>query len=193
MCTLIGLAIVLACTPKAGVPDESISKTKAWVKDMRGLDGCTFLLITDKKKKLLPANIDRLKFIFKDGQRVEIKYRHQKDAGGTCMAEDEIIEVLSIKELKNNTLTKPAKKECVQIMDPVNAAWSKEILIKENPYRMWRYSYQDGFAYYFMAKTRNLLYDCQGNFMCEDKPNARTCVDNITELTEGKVLWTRDE
>jgi hypothetical protein len=163
------------------------------VKDMRGLDGCSFILITDQNKKLLPGNLNKLKFNFRDGQRVQIKYRHMKNVGGTCMAEDEVVEILSIKEIINKALLKPAKKECVLIMDPVNAAWSKEILMKENPYRMWRYKYQDGYAYYFMTKKKNLLYDCQGNFMCEDLADKRKCVDNITELTEGKVLWTRDE
>ncbi len=193
ICILCGLVIVLACTPNKGISSETIKKAKAWVKDMRGLDGCGFLLITDNNKKLLPANSNKLKFKFQDGQRVQIKYRHQKNAGGTCMTEDEVIEVLSIKELENNSLAKPPKKECVQILDPVSSAWSKAILMKESPFRMCRYRYQDGYAYYFMTKTKNLLYDCQGNFMCEDNADNRKCVDNITELTEGKVVWTLDQ
>lgn len=193
ICISIGFIMVFGCTPKSVISANAIKETQATIRDMHGLDGCSFLLITDDNKKLLPANENMLDFKFIDGLRVQIQYKHQNGVNGICMAEDEIIELINIKELIGINIPKPPKKECVKILDPVKSVWSKAILMKENPYRMWRYKYQDGFAYYFMTKNKNILYDCQGNFMCEDKPNMRTCVDNIAELTEGTVVWTLDQ
>ncbi|HMW74506.1 MAG TPA: hypothetical protein PKD40_02570, partial [Saprospiraceae bacterium] len=55
--------------------------------------------------------------------------------------------------------------------------------------KMWKFTYQDGFVYYFESQEKNLLYDCQGNLMCTDEPAKHNCIDNIAELTNGKIVW----
>ncbi|MFB6258551.1 MAG: hypothetical protein ABEH38_07645 [Flavobacteriales bacterium] len=72
------------------------SMVKATVKDRTHLDGCLYMLITEKGKKLNPLNLDSA--YFEDGLKVRLRYR-KKDAMTTCMA-GQNIKVLEIEALE---------------------------------------------------------------------------------------------
>ena len=69
--------------------------TMATVIDKRNLDGCLYMLITEKGKKLNPLNLDSA--YFEDGLKVGVRYR-KKEAITTCMA-GKNIKVLEIKAI----------------------------------------------------------------------------------------------
>lgn len=185
------ITFIFACKT---VPKSSTSADReihAMVRDMRSLDGCSYFLITDKGKKLLPYNIEIIPFELKEGQQVMVRYNKKQNVDGICMAEDMIIEIKSIRLLEEKI--KPAKKDCIDMIDPVKTEWGRNAMLKDKVYRMWKYTYQDGFAYYLMGYDKNVLYDCQGNIMCSDVPGASKCTQNIAELIHGKIVWTLNQ
>ena len=67
---------------------------KLTVKDLTGLDGCTFVLIKQDGKKLEPMNLpDEFR---KDGIKVLVKYTVKRDAISICMV-GSMVEVSDIK------------------------------------------------------------------------------------------------
>lgn len=183
--------MLFSCHRTVGIKNGESDEVRAVVRDMRQLDGCTFFLITADGKKLLPYDLTGIPFRLKDGQEVMLRYKRKEDVAGICMAEDMIIEVLSIR--LTNDGGKPAKKECADMTDPVKTDWGRELMNKQRVNKMWKFNYQDGFAYYFQSAQKNMLYDCQGNLMCTDEPRQTKCIHNIAELTNGKIVWVLNQ
>lgn len=183
-CTFL---LILSCNRTVVTNSGSQEETRATVKDMRDLDGCTYFLITDDGKKLLPNDLTVIPFSLMDGQRVLFTYKKAQNVAGICMAEDMIIDILSIR-IADKT-TKPSKPQCIDMIDPVKTEWGRRLMNNQRVNKMWKFTYQDGFAYYFESQEKNLLYDCQGNLMCTDEPAKHNCIDNIAELTNGKIVW----
>lgn len=179
--------LILSCNRTVVSKSESQEETRGTVKDMRDLDGCTYFLITDEGKKLLPNDLTVIPFSLMDGQRVLFTYKKAQNVAGICMAEDMIIDILSIR-IADKT-TKPSKPQCIDMIDPVKTEWGRRLMNNQRVNKMWKFTYQDGFAYYFESQEKNLLYDCQGNLMCTDEPAKYKCIDNIAELTNGKIVW----
>jgi hypothetical protein len=188
---LLIFLIFFSCNRSVKLKNTPQVEVVATVKDMRKLDGCTYLLITDEGKKLLPVNLDRIPFALKDGQKIAFTYNKKQNVDGICMAEDMIVEIIAIRLLEDQT--KPGKKECTDMNDPVKTEWGRSLMMKEKVYRMWKFNYQDGYAYYFLSPDGNLLFDCQGNKMCSDLPQQNKCIDNISELNNGQVVWTLNQ
>ena len=182
---------IMACNKAIKSEVAAEKETIVTVKDMHKLDGCTFLLITEEGKKLLPYKTEILPFALSDGLKMAITYKEAKNVDGICMAEDMIIDLKTIQLI--STPMKPEKKACADIFDPVKTEWGIAAMNKDKAYRMWKYVYQDGFAYYIMGRSKNVLYDCLGNKMCEEGPTEKKCTSNIAELTQGKVVWTLDQ
>ncbi|HMV23813.1 MAG TPA: NigD-like N-terminal domain-containing protein [Saprospiraceae bacterium] len=183
-CTFL---LILSCNRTVVTNSGSQEETRATVKDMRDLDGCTYFLITDDGKKLLPNDLTVIPFSLMDGQRVLFTYKKAQNVAGICMAEDMIIDILSI--CIADKTTKPSKLQCIDMIDPVKTEWGRRLMNNQRVNKMWKFTYQDGFAYYFESQEKNLLYDCQGNLMCTDEPAKHNCIDNIAELTNGKIVW----
>lgn len=183
-CTFL---LILSCNRTVVTNSGSQEETRATVKDMRDLDGCTYFLITDDGKKLLPNDLTVIPFSLMDGQRVLFTYKKAQNVAGICMAEDMIIDILSI--CIADKTTKPSKLQCIDMIDPVKTEWGRRLMDNQRINKMWKFTYQDGFAYYFESQEKNLLYDCQGNLMCTDEPAKHNCIDNIAELTNGKIVW----
>ncbi|HMW75877.1 MAG TPA: NigD-like N-terminal domain-containing protein, partial [Saprospiraceae bacterium] len=114
---------------------------------MRDLDGCTYFLITDDGKKLLPNDLTVIPFSLMDGQRVLFTYKKAQNVAGICMAEDMIIDILSI--CIADKTTKPSKLQCIDMIDPVKTEWGRRLMNNQRVNKMWKFTYQDGFAYYF--------------------------------------------
>lgn len=183
-CTFL---LILSCNRTVVTNSGSQEETRATVKDMRDLDGCTYFLITDDGKKLLPNDLTVIPFSLMDGQRVLFTYKKAQNVAGICMAEDMIIDILSI--CIADKTTKPSKLQCIDMIDPVKTEWGRRLMNNQRVNKMWKFTYQDGFAYYFESQEKNLLYDCQGNLMCTDEPAKHNCIDNIAELINGKIVW----
>ena len=183
-CTFL---LILSCNRTVVTNSGSQEETRATVKDMRDLDGCTYFLITDDGKKLLPNDLTVIPFSLMDGQRVLFTYKKAQNVAGICMAEDMIIDILSI--CIADKTTKTSKLQCIDMIDPVKTEWGRRLMNNQRVNKMWKFTYQDGFAYYFESQEKNLLYDCQGNLMCTDEPAKHNCIDNIAELTNGKIVW----
>lgn len=97
------LGIVACCTPKK-VKDDPVPEnrttclTAGTVKDMRGLDGCTFLIILENGQKLLPARLPDPDFQFREGQKVRFDYKKSTAGASICMAEDMIVDISCLEE-----------------------------------------------------------------------------------------------
>jgi hypothetical protein len=113
--SLILLASLTSCSKETPQKDCGV---RATVKDLRGLDGCGFVLELASGERLEPFLFDPIscvaypgdadlskaldKFNLKDGQQVTISYNELKDRASACMA-GKIVEVTCIAEVGTGT------------------------------------------------------------------------------------------
>lgn len=104
--SLLLLSAVTSCQKSEIVPKQTCG-TLATIRDLRGLDGCGFVLELDNGERLepvydygfcgtppLPAPvIDDVQFI--DGKRVSIAYTERPDLGSICMV-GKVVEITCI-------------------------------------------------------------------------------------------------
>ncbi len=109
---LLSLALLSTVTScqKNALPAPESCGTVATIKDMRGLDGCGFVLELDNGERLEPLydygfcatpplpvpTIDKVTFA--DGKRVSIAYKVLPDRAGICMV-GKIVEITCISEI----------------------------------------------------------------------------------------------
>lgn len=104
------LSILFSCEQDTPMPDITCG-TLVQVKDMRGLDGCTFLFELENGEflepvpanpgwcgTLLPDENPLRDFNLKNGQWINIGYREATNAGSICMA-GKLIYVTCIEEV----------------------------------------------------------------------------------------------
>jgi hypothetical protein len=106
--SLILLGTVTSCQ-KNEIPQPNACGTLATIRDLRGLDGCGFVLELENGERLepvydygfcgtppLPApTIDKVNFA--DGKRVSIAYKVLPDRGSICMT-GKVVEITCISE-----------------------------------------------------------------------------------------------
>ena len=138
--------------------------TFATVKDMTGLDGCKLMLILYNGKKFLPVKIQDESFKLKAGQTVEFAYEILEDMMGICMAQDEMVIVTCIREIQNK---QQVAEKCIKATSPYDLKWLKSLEAKIKPFQINRYNYKKEYAYLFKTKSKQYLYDCHANLICE--------------------------
>lgn len=107
--SLILLSAVTSCQRSEVLPEQSCG-TLATIRDLRGLDGCGFVLELENGERLepvydygfcgtppLPAPVIN-DVQFTDGMRVSITYKEVTDKGGICMA-GKLVEVTCISKV----------------------------------------------------------------------------------------------
>lgn len=101
ICLLSLLAFALFSSCKSKQPAQGISCTqKGTFVDMKGLDGCTFLIELADGRKLLPMFEEEPTFVIKDGLNVRLDFTEAKDGVSICMAEDLIANITCIQLMK---------------------------------------------------------------------------------------------
>ena len=71
---------------------------EATLKDLTGLDGCSWVLELDNGKRLEPSNLQKFDNIkLEDGKRVFVEYKTIHNAASICMV-GTIIEIICISE-----------------------------------------------------------------------------------------------
>jgi|GEM_PF-1147085 len=101
---LLVVGTVTGCSEGAASPESPACGTKATVKDLRGLDGCSYVLVLESGEKLEPVfdagqPTPTLKgVVLRDGMRVTLSYQEITDRGSICMV-GKIVEVTCLGEL----------------------------------------------------------------------------------------------
>jgi hypothetical protein len=107
--SLLLLSVVTSCQKAELAPVNSCG-TLATIRDLRGLDGCGFILELDNGEKLEPVYdygfcgtpplptpvINDIQFL--DGKRVSIAYKELKDRSSICMV-GKVVEITCISEV----------------------------------------------------------------------------------------------
>ena len=95
--TVIVAIIAVSCKNHEIITETPCTEGEnATIVDMRGLDGCTFVLRLDNGKRLEPINLKAFNVEIKDGKYVCITY-HTVDMVSICMV-GEIVELDSMTE-----------------------------------------------------------------------------------------------
>ncbi len=95
---LLVIGSVTGCTQRAASPEPSACGAKATVKDLRGLDGCSYVLVLESGEKLEPLldagqPAPTIKgVVLRDGMQVTLSYQERNDYGSICMV-GKIVEV----------------------------------------------------------------------------------------------------
>lgn len=101
---LLLVGTVTGCSEEAASPEPLACQTKATVKDLRGLDGCSYVLVLESGEKLEPVfdagqSTPTLKgIVLRDGMQVTLSYRERTDGVSICMV-GKIVEVTCLGEL----------------------------------------------------------------------------------------------
>jgi hypothetical protein len=171
-------------------PLESYSH-EGEIRDLKGLDGCHWMIITPSGKKLQVVSWPGRPPQLTHGQKINFTYEIETDVVSICMAEDENIKVLTYEFMP---MSKPGKEDCKYIQDPFRVKWMEKLIEKHKPYSIVRYDYLDGWAYFLQSGTISNFYDCQGTFLC-DVPGKvfNDCMDLISTLENAEVIWVMNE
>ena len=191
------LLLLAACNspaPSSATTDNPSKScfTTALVKDMNGLDGCTFLLELDNGDRLLPLEIKGKNFDFKNNQLVEIGYKIVPDAMSVCMAETQAVNVTCIKLVALTggiKPSKPVKVECAELNAPYDKSWMKDNVIRIKPRQIDRYKYLDGWAYHLVNNETEYIIDCQNTTLCSGKRGNSKCKEYLSRMTEKFTIW----
>lgn len=95
---LLVIGSVTGCSGQAARPESPACATKATVKDLRGLDGCSYVLVLESGEKLEPLfdagqPSPTIKgVVLRDGMQVTLSYQERNDYGSICMV-GKIVEV----------------------------------------------------------------------------------------------------
>jgi len=172
------------------VPTSGACEETALIKDMRGTDGCEWLLELDDGTRVLPAAMPKIDFEFENNVLVKIGYMEVKDGMSACMAENKIVNITCIEKVAKTGGIRPAKNGCDKLNGPFDAGWMKDLVIKHKPTKIDRYNHLDGFAYYLQSATKSYLYDCTGALLCEVEGKASNdCTKKIKSMSEKFTIW----
>jgi hypothetical protein len=170
---------------QAGKPEPPYEMVT--LKNMEGLDGCMYMLITDSGKKLLPIGETETLEKMRDGQLLGVYYEVMDGAMSVCMAEDAIVRILQIFPIP------PDLSKCADFIDPFAVPWLAKAIEKHEPFSIIKYSYLHGQAYYLQSGQRNFFYACDGTLVCEVIGRMlNDCARMIADLEEGEVIWVRN-
>lgn len=169
------------------------------IKDFNGTDGCGYLIVLENGEKLQPVKYASKNLEIKDGQKIKFNYEEVTDQVGICMM-GKMVEVTCIEFLKSDDIIppgtggiKPEKIKCVETLSPYDAEWMVISMEKTKAYQVIRYDYRtDGFAYYFLGPTKNMLFDCQGTLLCESSSRETTCDDKTKQFSGELIIWEKD-
>lgn len=162
---------------------------EAVIVDKSDLDGCGLLFKMEDGSLLRPVSFPPKTPVLKAGMKVSFAYYTAKEMVSICMAEDESINVLQL-VLLNEGQQDP----CIHISDPYDAKWMEKVITNMKPYSITRYDYNDQYAYYFTGATKSLLYDCEGNLICEVPGKAlNDCARQVNDLLNKEVIWVMNE
>jgi hypothetical protein len=94
------LASLTSCKKSRSTDPVKDCGTPATVRDLRGLDGCSFVLELQNGQRLEPVKTNSVNsalanFTWKDGQRVTIAYQEVNGGVSTCMV-GKLVEVTCI-------------------------------------------------------------------------------------------------
>ncbi len=182
----IFLTIFIACNASKPQENNAACQFVGTVKDMRGLDGCQFLIITESGEKLLPTRVPE-GFTLQGGQEIKFGYQEAEAMASICMAEDKTVEVTCI-ELLNEESTQ--KQECLNIENAIKVDWMVAAIDQYAPLQIVKYRYRtNSWAYLFKGK-KHYLYDCQGTLICESEDTSSSrCMSKIGANKVGVVIW----
>lgn len=180
------MIIAWQCNPTKKVNGGQCSEAGV-VQDFSGLDGCKLLIVTEKGKKLLPAELEDSNFKLEAGQRIRFSYQELPDQMSICMAEDMIVRITCIQLMDDRAAIPPCHKE-----DGVDkGSWLASLQAKHLPREIIRYPYKtDGWAYLFTGKEF-YLYDCQGTLI-KTGDSAEACLKGeVTQREAGLVIYPK--
>ena len=185
---LILFVLVLGLSCKTN--QKSVSKenpecnTIGTVKDFKGLDGCTYLIVLENGDKLNPIDLPTQGFEWKDGQKVRFGYEIAKDMMSVCMSEKAIVKLTCIEILGDAEL-------CVDTKNPFEIEWMNKVIDRKNPNQILKYKNGDSWMYFFKSIPNSYLYDCKGNYLCEStgKVSEECHTKYLNSLGKGKVIW----
>jgi len=188
------LLVISACSSsKVTEPNGKAQKTKdcntiVTAKDFTGLDGCKLLLVTtDGKKFLLGRSFEDKKI--EAGKVYKIGYEVVQGQLSACMAEDAMIFLNCLEEIEPD---RPELRDCYTQDDVMEIPFLKKIIEKNQPQRIIRHAFRGGAAYSIYVQRSRMLFDCQGNNMCEDLGKSFTeCFEFFkTDFGKSKIVYT---
>ncbi len=161
------------------------------VKDYTGTDGCKFLIEMANGEKWLPNKINDASFELANGQNIIFGYKEVVDAISVCMAESKVIEITCIREVTEKVTKPDNDRNCVDASNPMTVKWMAQVIRAENPSRITKYTYLDGWAYMVITTSSRSLYDCKGKKLCPDASgDPRACLTPyLSSLTDPIQIY----
>jgi len=194
------LLLLLGCDQKKAQNTSEETKettdcnTEVLVKDMQGMDGCTFIFESFDGQKFLPNSIPDLSFKFANNQLLRIGYKEVKDGASICMVESKVIDVHCL-ELKAQTGgVKPMSNQCQKINKLSESVWLSKIVEENSAFKVDRYDYLSSRYVYLVDNGRHkYLYDCAGSLLCSVEGKAMNeCYQKVSKLKGMLNIWHKD-
>jgi len=159
--------------------------------------GCQFILRTRDGKQLVPIFDNSNPYAFQLGEDYLISYELLTDAVYGCTLESvQPVKILTCVIQENGKLDgtggiKPERQMCAWTTDVFAIPWMVQLIRQIDPYKITRFQYHSIGAYYFESKRGHYLFDCSGNFMCQEAVGVVNCLLN-QDLKDPYVILVRN-
>ena len=165
--------------------------------DATGISGCHVVLHPENGLDLLPVSFEEAPVEFYPEGVYQISFRPDSSTIYACTSKAIPVHILECTPIRTEPPPgtagiKPPKRPCAETQDPYRIAWMTQLMEKLDPDRVTRYKMTSGMTVYAFQSTKGLyLFDCQGSFICLDKPGASPCMPS-GELLEPEVILVRN-
>lgn len=183
---LAGILSIQACKTTKKVDPLTQCTLIGSVKNLQGLDGCDWVIVTEDANALIPIERVFNGIALEELMKIRFGYKKRPEMMSACMAGD-IIEITCMEVISKGI---PKKEECVNVNNPQRVRWMKKAMDKHRPAEIMKYPYRtDGWAYLFLGK-QCFLYDCQGTLLCEKASSEyKDCLKLVMPGSKGQSIW----
>ncbi len=167
------------------------------VVDATSTSGCHVLLHPEGGFDLLPVSYAEAPVDFYPEGMYQITFSPDSSAIYACTAKAIPVHILTCTPVLTGPPPgtggiKPPKRPCTEALDPYAIPWMTQIMEQLDPDRVTRFKMTSGMTVYAFKSTKGqYLFDCQGSFVCLDKPELPLC-GLSSELGEPQVILVRN-
>lgn len=193
---LLTLPLLLASCRISRTADSTGTWEEVTVEDSGWISGCGMTLRTTDGRILIPLHQEDPDQAFGPQDRWKVRFEVPADAVQACTLPGIAVRILEGRRLRSGRPDgtggiKPAPRLCAWTIDAYSVPWMEWVIRQTDPHRITRYRWLDGGAYLFESDRGNYLFDCRGEWLCQDPPGLMTCSQN-PELREAYVILVRN-
>lgn len=162
-------------------------KTHGTVRDYSNVEDCGYIIEMESGLFLFPQSIksDDKDFHLEPGQSVRFDYTFIPNAVSLCPAKGRVADLSCITKLPDRNVN------CLDCDSPTSD-WMLQMIDILRPLAIYKYLTDKEILYVFDCPSEKVMYDCQGNCVCQEYKNDNSKCTTIPTRT-GKLIYQAEQ